>query len=131
MPIGVPIRVATTVMTTLPKIALASPPALPGGGVGCGEHVEAEAVDAVVDQRPEDRDQPEQADRGGADGERQGGVVGQAATAVEGHGSAAGSVSGAQLPRRRFMRISSSLAIASTMKVMTNRIRPSAISDDR
>src|SRR5437879_6339413 len=33
MPVGVPIRVATRVITTLPKIAFNSPPALPGGGV--------------------------------------------------------------------------------------------------
>src|SRR5271165_1788823 len=33
MPVGVPIKVATRVITTLPKIAFNSPPALPGGGV--------------------------------------------------------------------------------------------------
>ncbi len=33
MPVGVPIRVAIRVITTLPKIAFNSPPALPGGGV--------------------------------------------------------------------------------------------------
>ncbi len=35
MPIGVLMKVATKTMTTLPKIALASPPADPGGGVVC------------------------------------------------------------------------------------------------
>ena len=35
MPIGVLMNVATPTMTTLPKIALASPPAEPGGGVIC------------------------------------------------------------------------------------------------
>jgi len=33
MPVGVPIRVAIRVITTLPKIAFNNPPALPGGGV--------------------------------------------------------------------------------------------------
>src|ERR1700730_1177321 len=33
IPVGAPIRVATRVITTLPKIAFNSPPALPGGGV--------------------------------------------------------------------------------------------------
>src|SRR6516164_6211512 len=33
MPVGVPIRVAIKVITTLPKIAFNNPPALPGGGV--------------------------------------------------------------------------------------------------
>ena len=33
MPVGVPIRVAIKVITTLPKIAFSNPPALPGGGV--------------------------------------------------------------------------------------------------
>src|SRR5215813_5376206 len=33
MPVGVPIKVAINVITTLPKMAFNSPPALPGGGV--------------------------------------------------------------------------------------------------
>ena len=33
MPVGVPIRVAITVITRLPKIAFNRPPLLPGGGV--------------------------------------------------------------------------------------------------
>src|ERR1035437_5169443 len=33
MPIGVPIRVASSDMSRLPKMALARPPVLPGGGV--------------------------------------------------------------------------------------------------
>ena len=33
MPVGVPTNVATTVITTLPKIAFSRPPLLPGGGV--------------------------------------------------------------------------------------------------
>jgi hypothetical protein len=33
MPVGVPIKVAIKVITTLPKIAFNNPPALPGGGV--------------------------------------------------------------------------------------------------
>ena len=48
MPKGVPISVATTVMTTLPKIALASPPALPGGGVDLANVPEARDEDAAV-----------------------------------------------------------------------------------
>jgi hypothetical protein len=32
MPVGVPIRVAINVITTLPKIAFSSPPLLPGAG---------------------------------------------------------------------------------------------------
>src|SRR6058998_2704136 len=35
MPVGVPTRVAISVIITLPKIAFNNPPALPGGGVIC------------------------------------------------------------------------------------------------
>ena len=48
-------------MTTLPKIALSSPPALPGGGVFCVNTSQRQAGQTVLQQRPQDRPQERQA----------------------------------------------------------------------
>ncbi len=62
MPIGVPTKVASSTITSEPKIALAMPPASFGGGVISVSVLEAQAADAQAQRFPQDPDQPEDAE---------------------------------------------------------------------
>ena len=67
MPIGVPMRTAITVSMMLPMIGLSRPPAAPGGGVISVNTAGDRPLRPSNRQRPEDHDQPAEADHGGAD----------------------------------------------------------------
>ena len=59
---GVLMNVATNTMTKLPKIALASPPACPGGGVICVKSVGDSASKPADEQRRQDPEQEHHAE---------------------------------------------------------------------
>ncbi len=62
-----------TVMMTEPTMAFSSPPEVdPGGGVFCGEDLQGEAGEAVVEQREQDQRQPGHAEQRGAETEQRG-----------------------------------------------------------
>ncbi len=62
-----------TVMMIEPTIALSRPPSVdPGGGVFCGEDLQAEPGKAVVEQREQDQRQPGDAEQRGAEAKHRG-----------------------------------------------------------
>ena len=123
MPVGVPITVAIPTMIRLPTIAFNSPPLLPGGGVIwvkiAGPIAPMPPISSEASTSPS-HDEPE---CGRDKRQAHDDAVGEDAPLIEAHR--------VSLPACRSRRISSSFAAASTIKVITNRIRPSAISDDR
>ena len=126
MPRGAPISTPMTVITTLPKMALSRPPSLPGGGVI--------SVNTAPDRPPmpfhsrlarisrsaprPSAAAPTHSDSHTALRRRRAACMDRAVAVM------------AQAPLRRSSRISMRRAAASTTKVITNRISPSAISDE-
>ena len=58
IPVGVPITVAITVITRLPKIAFNNPPLLPGGGVICANNAGVIAAIPLLTRGPQHQDEP-------------------------------------------------------------------------
>ena len=100
-------------------------PLAPGRRRHLGEDAEIDGGDAVVEKRRQDPDQPDQSEGGGGHGDGEGDAVYEAAAGIEHVISPLPYL----LPWRS-RRISMILAAARMKKVMMNRIRPRAISED-
>ena len=115
-------------------IALSRPPLEPGGSVDGGEHRQAEPVEAKPEQREQDRREEDQPDHGRQNAQHRDDAVGQLAPPAKrfrdalvlaGADGADGGCAHVFILGR-----SSKREMASTMKEMTNRMKPSASSDD-
>ena len=110
-------------MIRLPTIAFNSPPLLPGGGVIWVKIAGPIAPMPPISSECQHQHQQHDAERGRDERQDDDDAVGEDAPCGRGPSLS--------LPACFSRRISSSLATASTMNVITNRISPSAISDDR
>ena len=106
-------------------MALARPPALPGGGVDWVNRVGDRAAMPFLQQRAQDEAQPDQAEQGRAQRQHDEDRYWRGGGGDKARGSRS-----CYLPLPASSRRSINWAQASTMKVMTNSIRPSSISDE-
>ena len=128
MPIGAPIRIASSDIIRLPKNALSRPPSEPGGGVICvnsARFIAATPLTNAVSRIQTSQNRPNTV---AASDKRQCDRILDARAGDRGVSIDRGH---AQLPSRLARRISMYFAIASTMNVTTNSRKPSAISDER
>src|SRR5258706_6955860 len=88
-----------------------------------GEDRQVDGAEAVVEQRPQDGDQPEKAESRRRHGDAKGNGIGDPPAGVNVHHPA-------YFLTWPWSRMSSSLASASTIKVMTKRMRPRATSEE-
>ena len=127
MPSGVPISTASMVRIRLPMIGLSRPPAPPGGGVISVNTASDSPPTPFTTQHQQDEHEPGQAEGRGADRKRRRQAIAPSPAVIA---RSCCHVCHAHFPAFCAIRISMSLAAASTTKVMKNRIRPRAISEE-